>query len=90
MANLTSSKKRIRSNQKKEKRNVSVKSAIKTAIKNVEDAVTKGNMESARTKLSEAVSVLDSAVAKGIVKKNTASREKSHLAKIVNAAQSAA
>jgi len=82
VANLKSSKKRVRSNIKKEKRNVSVKSAIKTAIKNVEKAE---NKDSAKAMLSEASSILDSASTKGVIKKNTASREKSRLAKKVNA-----
>ena len=86
MANLKSSKKRIRSNIKREQRNVSVKSSVKTAIKKVEQAAAEGNRETAQAYLSKAISVLDSAVAKGIIKKNTASRRKSQLAKRVNAA----
>lgn len=90
MANLQSSKKRIRSNLRREQRNVSVKSAIKTAIKKVEQAIAEGDLETARTSFSEAVSALDSAATKGIIRKNAASREKSRLAKKINAAQAAA
>ena len=90
MANLQSSKKRIKSNLRREQRNVSVKSAIKTAINKVEQAVAEGDLETARASFSEAVSALDSAAAKGIVKKNTASRKKSRLAKKINVAQTAA
>ncbi len=90
MANLKSSKKRIRSDERKRIRNTSVKSAIKTKIKKVELAIAKGDIESARAVFSEAVSALDSAAAKGIIKKNTASRKKSRLARKINSARVAA
>lgn len=90
MANLKSSKKRIKSNRRREQRNVSVKSAIKTAIKIAEQAIAEGDLEVARARLSKAVSVLDSAATKGIIKKNFASRKKSQLAKRINTAQNAA
>ena len=90
MANLQSSKKRIRQNRKREQRNVAVKSAIKTAIKRVEEAVVQGDLEGARARLSEAFSALDSASTRGIIKKNTASRRKARLAKSINDAQNAA
>lgn len=86
MANLQSSKKRIRSNIKREQRNVGVRTGIKTAIKKVEEAVAGGDRETAQANFSKAVSTLDSAVARGIMKKNTASRKKSRLAKKINAA----
>ena len=86
MANLQSSKKRIRSNIKREQRNVAVRTSIKTAIKKVEEAVAGGDKETAQANFSKALSVMDSAVARGIMKKNTASRKKSRLAKKINAA----
>ena len=90
MANLKSSKKRIRSNERQRQRNVSVRTAVKTAIKKVEQAITEGDMETAQVNLSSAASTMDSAVAKGIIKKNTASRKKSQLAKRINAVETAA
>lgn len=85
MANLKSSKKRIRSNERKRLRNVRVKSTIKTEIKKVERAISEGNVEVAKAQFSEMASVLDSAATKGIIKKNTASRKKSRIAKRINA-----
>ena len=90
MANLDSSKKRIRSNERKRQRNVAVRTSVKTAIKKVEQAITEGDLETAQANFSSAVSTLDSAVARGIIKKNTASRKKSQLAKKINAIQAAA
>ncbi len=85
MANLKSSKKRIRSNERKRLRNVRVKSTIKTEIKKVEQAISEGNVEVAKAQFSEMASVLDSAATKGIIKKNTASRKKSRIARKINA-----
>lgn len=90
VANLKSSKKRIRQNRKRELRNVSVKSAIKTVAIKVEQAIAEGDIEAAQARFSEAVSALDSAVTRGIIKKNSASRRKSKLAREINAAKSAA
>jgi small subunit ribosomal protein S20 len=67
-----------------------VKSAIKTAIKKVEQAIAEGDLETARASFSKAISALDSAATRGIIKKNVASRRKSQLAKKINAAQTAA
>lgn len=85
MANLHSSKKRIKTNLKSQHRNVSVKTAVKTAVLKVEQSITAGDVEAAKVNYSQAISILDSASTKGIIKKNTASRKKSRLAKRINA-----
>ena len=90
MANLKSSKKRIRSNERKRVQNVTVKSSIRTIIKKVEQAIEQGNAQLAEEKLSEASSTLDSAATKGVIRKNTSSRNKSRLAKKINAIKTAA
>ena len=90
MANLHSSKKRIKTNIKSQHRNTAVKTAIKTAIKKVETAIDEGELEAAQASYAEAVSALDSAVARNIIKKNNAARTKSRLAKGINAISAAA
>ena len=90
MANLESSKKRIKTNVKRQQKNVSVKTAIKTAVKKVEQAVAEGDLETAQASFSEVVSALDSAATKGTIKRNSASRKKSRLAKKINAIENAA
>lgn len=87
MANLKSSKKRIRSNEKKRVRNLVVRSTIKTEVKKVEEAIAQGKADVAKSLLSEVASVLDSASAKGIIMKNTGSRKKARLAKKINSIQ---
>ena len=84
MANLKSSKKRIRSNEKRRVRNLIVRSNIRTEVKKIEDAISQGDVELAKTMLSETTSALDSASAKGIIDKNTGSRKKARLAKKIN------
>jgi len=84
VANLKSSKKRIRSNEKRRVRNLIVRSNIRTEVKKIEDAISQGDVELAKTMLSETASALDSASAKGIIDKNTGSRKKARLAKKIN------
>jgi small subunit ribosomal protein S20 len=90
VANLKSSLKRIRSNEKKRVRNVAVRTNIKTEVKKVEEAIEQGNYEVAKKMLSEVSSTLDSASTKGIIKKNTGSRKKARLAKKINDLQASA
>ena len=90
MANLKSSQKRIRSNERKRVRNVAVRTNIKTEVKRVEEAIEQGNYEAAKKMLSEVSSTLDSASTKGIIKKNTGSRKKARLAKKINDHQASA
>lgn len=86
MANIKSAKKRAKTAKIRTLRNKSYKSSIKTAIKKFEQAVEAGNIDDAKTALNSTEKKLDKAVAKGIVHKNTASRQKSRLTKRLNKA----
>ena len=79
VANIKSSKKRIKITATKTLRNKMVKSALKTAIKKYETAVTAGNLEDAKVLLGSAIKSIDMAASKGIIHKNMASRKKSRL-----------
>jgi small subunit ribosomal protein S20 len=79
VANIKSSKKRIKVTQAKTLRNKMIKSALKTAIKKYETAVTAGNVDEAKVLLGSAIKSIDMAASKGIVHKNVASRKKSRL-----------
>jgi small subunit ribosomal protein S20 len=76
--------KRARQTVKRNLRNTSVKSTLKTVIKKVETAVSSGNKEDALKALLEAVRELNMAASKGIIHRNTASRKISRLTKKVN------
>ncbi len=84
MANIKSAKKRILVINKKTLRNKMITSATKTAIKKVVVAVDKGNKEEAVKALVAATKAMDMACSKGVYHKNTVSRKKSRLAKLVN------
>ena len=84
MANIKSAKKRILVNRKKAARNQSIKSTVKTSIKNVEAAVAAGDKEAAEKALLKATSTIDKAESKGVYHKNNASRKVSRISKAVN------
>jgi len=80
-----SAMKRARQAVKRNLRNTSVLSSVKTIIKKVEEAIASGNREDAGKALLKAVSALNKAASKGVIHDNTASRKISRLTKKVNA-----
>ncbi|CEI84204.1 30S ribosomal protein S20 [Oceanobacillus oncorhynchi subsp. incaldanensis] len=85
MANIKSAIKRVEVNQKKRANNVSQLSAMRTEIKRVEKFVEANDVENAKAAFQSANKQIDKAAQKGIIHKNAASRQKSRLAKKVNA-----
>ena len=75
MANTRSAEKQRRQAEKRNERNRAAKSRLRSALKK-----TRGNVEDA-TVLSAGFSAVDKAAKAGVIKKNTASRYKSRLAK---------
>jgi len=77
---IKSAKKRVEVAERNRQRNIAAKSAIRTAIKK---ALT-GADDSARTDALQTVySLIDKAVLKGVMHKNTAARYKSRVTKAV-------
>ena len=56
------------------------KSRVRTSIRALQEAVTKGEQATITEKLNDAYSILDKCVKKGVFKPNKASRTKSRLA----------
>jgi small subunit ribosomal protein S20 len=83
LANIKSAKKRIKVTEKKHMRNKSVRSSTKTAVKKLLAAVEAGDKTQATEAHKLAVKAIDQATSKGIYHKNTASRKKSQLARLV-------
>jgi len=79
MPNIKSAKKRVKVIATKTLRNQVIKTNIKTFIKKFDAAVVKGDKELSQELYRATVKKIDQAVAKGIYKKNTASRKKSQL-----------
>jgi len=80
-----SAMKRARQAVKRTLRNTSVQSSVKTVLKKVETVISSGNREEAGKALLTAAKALSKAASKGVIHKNTASRNISRLTKKVNA-----
>ena len=81
MANIKSALKRIKVTRFKTRRNKMIISSLKTSIRKFEESVKAGNLDEAKVLYQKTVSLIDKAVAKGTLHKNTAARKKSRLAK---------
>ncbi|MGI9301859.1 MAG: 30S ribosomal protein S20 [Gammaproteobacteria bacterium] len=79
MANITSAIKRARQAEKRRQHNAALRSRMRTAIKRVLKALSKGDKAKAQSAYKEAVPVIDSSANKGIIHKNKAARHKGHL-----------
>ncbi len=76
--------KRTRQAEKRNLRNASIRSKIKTVSKRIEEAITEKNQENVKKLLREIIGAVNSAVSKGVLHKNTASRKISRLSKLAN------
>ncbi len=85
MANIKSQKKRIITNEKARMRNRAVKSALKTLVRRVDEAIATGDLEAAQAAAQRACRALDKAASKGIIHKNQAANRKSGVMRKVNA-----
>jgi len=85
MPNIKSAIKRVKTTEAKNAQNTTAKSAMRTAVKKVEAAVTVNDAAAAKEALVNAASKLDKAAAKGLIHKNAAARKKSRLMKKSNA-----
>ncbi len=85
LPNIKSAIKRVSVTKVKTAKNVTKKSALKTAVKKSKDAIAKSDAGAAEA-FKSAVTTLDKAAAKNLIHKNTAARRKSRMAKALNAA----
>lgn len=81
VAILKSAIKRIRVNNKKRVRNQSVRSDMRTHIKNVEALVEASDLEGAQEAFQQTSRIIDKAIQKGVVHRNNGNRQKTRLAK---------
>jgi small subunit ribosomal protein S20 len=86
MANTAQARKRARQSEKRRQHNASMRSLVRSAIKNVRKAIAAGDKTAAESALRESTSVLDRiADKKKIIHKNKAARHKSRLAAQIKA-----
>jgi small subunit ribosomal protein S20 len=79
VANTAQARKRIRQNEKHRKHNAAQRSMMRTYIKKVKTAIESCEKTAANDALKTAASVLDKMVAKGLIHKNKAARQKKRL-----------
>jgi small subunit ribosomal protein S20 len=80
MANIKSAKKRAIQAIGRRSHNMSLRTEVRTAMKNVVKAVAAGNKDNAAKALHESQRVIDRVVAKGVMHRNAGDRHKSRLA----------
>jgi small subunit ribosomal protein S20 len=81
MPHHKSAAKRVITNEKARLRNIAARSRMRSAIRAVRAATQRAEAETA---YQQAVSILDRTAAKGIIKRETASRQKARLAKFAH------
>ena len=84
MANMKNAKKKILTIAKETENNNNYEASMKTAMKNVAKSVNAKDKSKANDNLKVAIKRIDKAATKGVIKKNTAARNKSRLTKKVN------
>jgi small subunit ribosomal protein S20 len=80
MANIKSARKRAKQAVERRTHNMSLRTEVRTAIKNVKKAVAAGKKDDAEKLLRESQRVIDRIVAKGVLHRNAGDRHKSRLA----------
>jgi small subunit ribosomal protein S20 len=85
MPNIKSQVKRMKKSEEQRERNRAVKSSLKTYIKRFSSAQQSGDVDNALQAYQEAARLLDKAVSKGVIHKNKAANQKSHMARLLNA-----
>lgn len=85
MPHLKSAKKRLRQNAKRREHNRAVKKSVKKQLKTVLEVSNEKqvNAEQLTKEITLAIKKLDKAAARGVIHRNTASRKKSQLARLL-------
>ena len=84
MANHKSAEKRVRQNARRKEINRNNTSKLRTQIKKLRAALTAHDKTGSSDLLNPTISLIDKAVNKGIIHKNTAARHKSRLTRHVS------
>jgi len=85
MANSPQARKRARQAVKRREHNVSLRSRLRTAVKQLRKVIELGDKTGAQEIFNKTVSTIDSIADKGIIHKNKAARQKSRLSAAVKA-----
>ena len=80
MANIKSARKRAKQAVERREHNMSLRTEVRSAIKNVKKAIAAGKKDEAAKALQQSQAVIDRIVAKGVLHRNAGDRHKSRLA----------
>jgi small subunit ribosomal protein S20 len=84
MPNHKSAEKRDRQNARRNAVNTANRTKLRSQVKKLRSALSHGNAEDAKSLHGQTIAVIDRAVQKGILHRNTAARQKSRLTVHVN------
>ncbi len=87
MANIKSAKKDVKRTIKKTPKNHEYRATVKNSIKNCEKAILANDKDLAEKNYNKVQKNIDNATSKGLMKKNTANRQKSRLSQKIKAMQ---
>lgn len=87
MANHKSAEKRDRQSKVRRLRNRMNRSAMKSAVRQIEMALAAGSEDEAKSALQRAIPIIDKTASKGAIHKRTAARKISRLTRRVNKMQ---
>jgi len=85
MPNTKSAKKRMKTNQERNLRNRTMRTKMRSALKNANAAVEAGDPATAQETSKKALSLIGQTAQKGIIHPNKAARQESRLQKKLNA-----
>jgi len=85
MANIKSARKRARQAIKRRSHNMSLRTAARSAIRDVKKAIAAGDKKAAAAALVKSQAVIDRVATKGVLHRNAAARHKSRLAHAIKA-----
>ena len=85
MANIASARKPARQAEKRRTHNMSLRTTVRSAIKNVKKAIASGDKSASERALQQSQGIIDRIAAKGVLHRNAANRSKSRLARAIKA-----
>jgi len=80
-----SAKKALRQSLRRRARNIKKKEKIKSLLKKVRNLISQEKIEKTKELLPQIYKILDKAVKTGLIKRNTAAREKSRITRLIDA-----
>ena len=87
MPNSNSARKRLRQSEVRRVRNKAVKTALRSTLRRVREAVSAGDISKAESEMQTATKQLDRAGQKNIIHRNKAARTKSRMQKLIKSAK---